>query len=84
MITMKEMLGIIRTEAYEYGGIPEVPDDKHGAPQNYAAMKRDARGVFYEDSRSPSSDLPVLHYTLQLVRDEDGTLDWVDQNYPRP
>jgi hypothetical protein len=76
MISLENILNIICTEAFEYGGIPEVPDHKHGEPQNYSALKRDARGLVENDARSQSSHLPVLRYTLELVRDSDGKVRW--------
>jgi len=78
MITLDCILDIICTEAYEYGGIPEVPDHKHGAPQNYSAAKRDARGVVAEDRRSYSTSVPALRYDLELLQEADGTLRWVE------
>ena len=78
MISLKDILDIICTEAFEYAGIPEVPDHKHGAPQNYAAQKRDARGDIHDDTRSQSQQLPVIQYDLELVRQSDGTVDWLE------
>ena len=76
MIALKNILNIICTEALEYGGIPEVPDHKHGAPQNYSAYKRDARGEAVNDPRSQSEQLSDLQYDLELVVDSDGHLQW--------
>jgi hypothetical protein len=78
MITLDGILDIICTEAYEYGGIPEVPDHKHGAPQNYSAAKRDARGVVPDDSRSYSASIVKLRYGLELLQEADGKLRWVE------
>ena len=78
MISLENILNIICTEAFEYGGVPEVPDHKHGAPQNYAAPKRDARGEVERGARSHSARLPVLRYGLELVRESDGKLRWYE------
>ncbi len=79
MISLDNLLNIICTEAFEYGGIQEVPDHKHGALQNYASPKRDARGASYgERPACNNGALPPMQYTLELIRDEDGTLRWVE------
>lgn len=78
MIALENILNIICTEAFEYGGIPEVPDHKHGAPQNYAALKRDARGEDDSDATSHSAEFPLLQYDLELVLDEDNILRWYE------
>jgi hypothetical protein len=78
MIALENLLNIICTEAFEYGGIPEVPDHKHGAPQNYHSWKRDARGPDYAEERTQDRESPVLQYNLRLVRAPDGTIDWAE------
>jgi hypothetical protein len=78
MISLKNLLNMVCTEAFEYGGIPEVPDHKHGAPQNYSALKRDAREIVHEQTRVNSTEQPVLRYDLELIEEEDGTLRWVE------
>lgn len=78
MIALENLLNIICTEAFEYDGIPEVPDHKHGAPQNYSVPKRDARGLVHEGARSYSTEPPALRYDLELVEEPDGTLHWVE------
>lgn len=78
VITLEDILNIICTEAFEHSGIPEVPDHKHGAPQSYAAAKRDARGDVHESRRSNSQQLPALQFDLELIEDEDGKLHWVE------
>jgi hypothetical protein len=75
MITINNLLNIICTEAFEYDGIPEVPDHKHGDRQNYSAPKRDARGT-RRNARTQSANLTTLRYDLELVQDEDGILRW--------
>jgi hypothetical protein len=78
MILSKNLLNMICTEAFEHSGIPEVPDDKHGAPQNYSAQKRAARGEFPDVAHVASSEQAVLRYDLELLEREDGTLEWVE------
>ena len=78
MIHPKNLLDMICTEAFEHSGIPEVPDQKSGAPQNYSAQKRDARGESPDVARVASSGRAVLHYDLELLEREDGTLEWVE------
>lgn len=78
MISLENILNIICTEAFEYGGIPEVPDHKHGAPQNYSALKRDARGAVENEPRANSEQFPDLQYDLELVQESDGTLRWYE------
>ena len=78
MLSLENLLDIVCTEAFEHGGIPEVPDHKHGASQNYSAPKRDARGVVQEDVRSTREGPPVLRYDLELIQDADGTLILVE------
>jgi len=78
MISLENLLNMVCTEAFEYGGIPEVPDQKHGAPQNYSAMKREAREIVQDQTRSSSGSQPVLRYDLELLQEPDGTLHWVE------
>lgn len=78
MIALENILNIICTEAFEHGGIPEVPDHKHGAPQNYSAPKREARGEIQDHTRSHSETLNSLQYDLELVQESDGTLRWIE------
>ena len=78
MIRPKNLLDMICTEAFEHSGIPEVPDHKHGAPQNYSAQKRDARGDIPDVARAASPEEAVLRFDLELLEREDGTLEWVE------
>lgn len=55
MIPMKDMLGIIATEAAEASLL--------------AALESPTRA---------ESDLPVLHYNLELIRLPDGRLEWAE------
>lgn len=78
MIALKNILNIICTEAFEDGGIPEVPDHKHGARENYSAAKRDARRYVEHDRSTRTGELSDLKYNLELVEDKDGTLHWYE------
>jgi len=78
MIGLDNLLNMICTEAFEHSGIPEVPDHKHGAPQNYSALKREAREVFRGEQRFNATNLPALRYDLELVEEADGTLHWIE------
>lgn len=80
MLNPKTLLNIICTEAIEYSGQQEVPDNKHGANQNFHARKREARS---SEASSPP-DIDTNHeelemcYMNELVLGEDGRLEWVD------
>lgn len=78
MIPLEDMLNIICTEAFEHSGVPEVPDHKHGERHNYSSTHRDAREDHQEQRRSGVQELPPLQFDLELIRDEDGNLHWVD------
>lgn len=78
MIEEKNLLGIICTEAFEFAGIPEVPDHKHGTAPNYSAPKRDARGAAEENVRSYLGEAEPIRYDLELIERPDGTLCWVE------
>jgi hypothetical protein len=79
VITLKNLLNIICTEAFEHGGIPEVPDHKLGESNHYAQPKRAARGYLtHEGTPSRSEQLPVFRYRLRLVREPDGSLRWIE------
>lgn len=76
MIALNNLLNIICTEALEHAGVPEVPEHKHGAAQNYSALKRDARGAPEKELLARTNGAAPLLYPLKLVRRSDGTLDW--------
>jgi hypothetical protein len=78
MIALENLLNIICTEAFEYDGIPEVPDHKHGAPPSYYSAKRDARGPVHEGTRSYAGEQRTMRYDLELLEEPDGTLRWVE------
>lgn len=77
MMTQKEMLEIICSEAVEYGGLQEVPGQKHGARHSYFAAKRGARTAAQETTRATTEPITVP-YDLRLVREGDGKLRWED------
>jgi len=78
MISQKEMLNIICTEAIEFGGLQEMPGQQHGGRTMSHAAKRAGRRT-QENSIAPSrSDLPSVEYDLRLIRKTDGTLQWND------
>ena len=78
MIEIHNMLNIVCTEAIEDDGIPEVPDHKHGAEQNYWAPKRNARATEHSEAPRRPQQLPTLRYDLELVQDENGKVRWCD------
>lgn len=75
MISLKKLLDIVCTEAVEYGGLQEVPDRVDGAEEYYHSIKRNARGEFRNGEQAPI-DLPPIEYTLKLIEEEDGSLNW--------
>ena len=78
MLTEEEILKVICTEAIEYGGVQEVPGQKHGARHSYHSPKREARGPEQNRSGRSEPDLPPAQYPLRLVRLADGQLEWQD------
>jgi hypothetical protein len=78
MISHQEMLEIVCTEAIEYGGLQEVPWQKHGAKQSFHSAKRGARGPHVSNGERPGSSEVTAAYDLRLVAAPDGTLEWKD------
>ena len=78
MISIDNLFDIVCTESYEYGGIQEIPDHKHGASQNFSAPKREARGPAPECTPNHDPAANCLRYDLELIREADGTLHWVE------
>ena len=78
MIGIKTLLGIIRTEAVEFGGQLEVPDRMDGAIESYHSAKRNARHGSEGTERKPTENRAPIRHTLELIRAEDGTLKWVE------
>jgi len=78
MISQKEMLNIIRTEAIEHGGLQEVPSQQHGGKTSFFSAKRPARGTEENRGSSPETDSPALECDLRLVKKADGTFEWQD------
>jgi hypothetical protein len=78
MIDLDDLLNIVCTEAYEYDGIPEVPDHKAGGSQSYFSPKREARGAAQLASGEAPTDEPSFEYDLELIKAPDGTLHWIE------
>jgi len=76
MNSSNDLLKIICTEAAEHYGIQEVPDDKFGASQYYHSAKREARGPNKGLESVASSMLPAIDFKLELIENEDGSIDW--------
>lgn len=64
MNTIEDILGMIATEAIEYGGMSEEHWREEGCPMP-------------ENSRN-GEILPPMQYDLRLIRRDDGTLYWDD------
>jgi hypothetical protein len=78
MISQKEMLNIICTEAIEYGGLQEVPSQHHGGKNKFFSAKRAARGGQEDPGSLSSSGSPTVQYDLRLIKKDDGTFEWKD------
>jgi|HubBroStandDraft_1064217.scaffolds.fasta_scaffold228410_2 hypothetical protein len=78
MISQKEMLDIICTEAIEYGGLQEIPGQQHGGRTSFHEAKRGARTTEENNIGHSASESPAVSYDLRLVREADGTLTWED------
>ena len=78
MISQKEMLDIICTEAIEHGGLQEIPGQQHGGRASFHEAKRGARATEENNIGHPALDSPSLAYDLRLVREADGKLNWED------
>jgi hypothetical protein len=78
MISHQEMLEIVCTEAIEYGGLQEVPWQKHGAKQSFHSAKRGARSSDVRNGDRSDTNAQAVEYDLRLVIRSDGTLEWKD------
>jgi hypothetical protein len=78
MISQKEMLDIICTEAIEFGGLQEVPPQQHGGKTSFHAPKRQAHGSGENNGGHAHYASPTVPYELRLVKKTDGTLQWKD------
>jgi len=78
MISQKEMLGIICTEAVEFGGLQEIPGQQYGGKTSFHSAKRTAR--YNHDSRLKrvKVDSNSVEYGLRLIRSNNGKLEWKD------
>ena len=65
-------MGIIRTEAVEFGGVPEVPDHKHGTTSNFFSAKRDARPSSETETERAGQAGETYTLKLHLVRTSEG------------
>ena len=78
MISIKDLLNIICTEAVEHGGVQEVPDNKHGARAHYHSQKRPARETGPLAEQGSTDELPSIKLNLEFVELDDGTFEWVE------
>lgn len=78
MISQKEMLDIILTEASEYGGLPELPNQQRGGKTSFHAAKRASRGIGERNGSSALSDSRKVKYNLRVVKKRKGKLHWKD------
>jgi hypothetical protein len=78
MISQKELLNIVCTEAIEHGGLQEVPGQQHGGNTAFFAAKRPSRGGSEKHGTAAISKSPSIKYGLRLVKKADGTLEWKD------
>lgn len=78
MISQKEMLNIIRTEAIEHGGVQEVPAPQHGGTNSFHSPKRPARGTQEMLEPGPAAQPPAMQCDLRLVRKANGSFEWID------
>jgi len=78
MISQKEMLNIICTEAIEYGGLQELPGQQHGGKTSFHSAKRESRGPEEINGSRPESDSSTVQYDIRLIRKTNGILQWKD------
>ena len=78
MISQKEMLNIICTEAVEYGGLQEIPGQQHGGRTAFHSAKRPSRKIEEGAGTQRQSDSRKMKYRLRLVKKANGTVEWVD------
>ncbi len=78
MISQKEMLDIICTEAIEHGGVQEIPGQQHGGRTSFHDPKRGGRSTGENNTGRSGGDTPSVPYDLRLVREADGALTWED------
>ena len=76
MLSLETLLGIVCTEAIEHGGVQEVPDNKHGAPQYYHALMRAARDASSDVAPSSARNLKPIQFNLELVQTKEDGLAW--------
>ncbi len=76
MISQKELLDIVCTEAIEHGGLQEVPGQQHGGNTAFFAAKRISRGGSERRGTTGIPKSTSIKYALRLVKKVDGTLEW--------
>src|SRR5579872_1909198 len=76
MISLKQMLKIICTDAVEFGGLPEVPGQQHGGRTSFHAAKRPARRPEKSSYSRPTTSFPTVKYSLRIIKKADGSIEW--------
>ena len=76
MLSLRQLMDVVCTEAIVYGGLQEVPDRVDGAVEHYHSAKRNARGQYGGREHDLSGELPPIHFDLELIEGDDGTLRW--------
>ncbi len=70
MISFNNLIGMIYSEACG-GGFPDHYFDETKNPnKEYPIIK--------EKYNKPKQDIPPIKYTLELIRKEDDSLEWVE------
>lgn len=69
---MDSIMGQICTEAFE--GAVSFCEDREPLAEPIISPFDD----LIERMRQNDKDLPVLHFTLELIEDEDGNIVWVE------
>ena len=78
MINIEQLINIICTEAVEYGGLQEIPAQKHGARSSFHSSKRESRNQDMRSEVDPVADEPSVIYSIRLEIKSDGQLKWED------
>ena len=78
MNSRSDILGMVCSEALEYGGVQEIPEHKHGTQHNYFSKKRSARTSDSIYSKNGKQKHKSVKISLKLIRNENGKIQWVD------
>lgn len=78
MISQKEMLNIVCTEAVEYGGLQEIPGQQHGGRAAFHSAKRQSRRTEEAAGIRRKSKSRRMTYQLRLVKKANGKVEWED------